>query len=417
MTVFILVAVLLVAGVLLHVLRPLVRARNRESVSHDEANVAVYRDQLRELEGDLRAGTIAREQYDKARQEIEKRLLEDVSGSSARAAAPARAPLAAIAIGLAIPLCALAVYLTVGTPNAIVPGNVERAGAHDVTPDQITTMIERLAARLKEQPDNAEGWAMLARSYNAIGRFSEASAAYAEAAKRVPDDAQLLADYADALGMAQGKTLAGEPEKLIARALKIDPNNIKALALAGSAAFDRKDYAEAARQWERILAVAPPESQLAQSIRPSIDEARGLAGKPPLQASASAGAAPKQAAAADAGASTARISGVARLSPELVKKVSPDDTVFIFARAAEGPKMPLAILRKQARDLPVSFVLDDSMAMNPEMKLSAFPRVIVSARVSKSANATARPGDFEGQTAPVKVGAQQLEVVIDSEVR
>ena len=407
MTVFILVAALLVAGVLVHVLRPLLRARARQSVSHDEANVAVYRDQLRELEGDLKAGTIAPEQYERARQEIERRLLEDV-GASAQSAQSRRSPFVAIAVGLAVPLCALAVYLVVGTPAAIVPGAMQQAAGHEVTPEQIAAMIERLAERLKEKPDNAEGWAMLARSYNAIGRFSEASAAFAEAAKRTPDDAQLLAYYADALGMAQGKSLAGEPEKLIARSLKLDPNNIKALALAGSAAFDRKDYKEASRQWERILAVAPAESQLAQSIRPSIDEARGLAGLPPLAA------APKPALAS---ADVARVSGVARLAHELAKKASPDDTVFIYARAAEGPKMPLAILRKQVRDLPLSFVLDDSMAMNGEMKLSSFPAVVVSALVSKSSNAVASPGDLQGQSGPVKVGAERVEVVINSEVR
>ncbi len=415
MTLFILVAALLVAGVLGYVLRPLLRGSARQRISNDDANVAVYRDQQRELEADLKAGSIDPEQYQRARLELEKRLLEDVGGASAQRPVR-RAPFFAIATGVAVPLLAIAVYLVVGNPAAIMPGAMQQAAGHEVTPEQIAAMIDRLAERMKQNPDDAEGWAMLARSYNAIGRFSEASAAFAQASKRMPQDAQLLADYADALGMAQGKSLAGEPEKLIARSLQLDPNNIKALALAGSAAFDRKDYKAASQQWERILTVAPPESQLAQSIRPSIDEARGLAGLPPF-ASAPQAAPPDTARPPIAAAEGARITGVARLSPELAQKTSPDDTVFVFARAAQGPKMPLAILKKQVRDLPLSFVLDDSMAMNGEMKLSSFPSVVVSARVSKSANAVAKPGDFEGESAPVKIGAERVDVVINSEVR
>jgi cytochrome c-type biogenesis protein CcmH len=427
MSVFLLISGLLVALVLFHVLRPLLRGRTREGVSHDQANVTVYRDQLRELETDLRAGTIAGEQYQRARQEIEKRLLEDVAppAGAARAGAspePRRSPVSAVVVGLAIPFAALALYLGVGTPAAIVPGAVQQqqqqAGSHELTPEQITGMIERLAVRLKENPDNAEGWTMLGRTYNAVGRYAEASNAFAEAAKRNPADAQLLADYADALGMAQGRTLAGEPEKLIARALKADPTNIKALALAGTAAFDKKDYAGASKHWERILEVAPPGSQLAESIRPSIDEARSLAGKGPLPDKAQAKAQAQQPAqTATAPGGGARVSGVARLAPALAGKIAPDDTVFIFARAAEGSRMPLAILRKQARDLPVSFVLDDSMAMSPQMKLSSAPSIVVGALVSKSANAMPKAGDLQGQSAPVKVGAERLEVLIDSEVR
>ncbi len=406
MTAFLVVSALLLAGALFHVLRPLVRARARDAVSRDAANIAVYRDQLRELEIDLKAGTLAADQYDKARREIEQRLLEDVGGA-AQAVRPGRARLGAVALGLAIPLCAMLVYWVVGLPQAMIPGALQQADAtHEVTDEQIAAMIERLAARLKQSPDNPEGWAMLARSYAAIGRFGEASSAFVEALKRTPDDAQLLADYADALGMAQGRNLRGEPEKLIARALKADPDNVKALALAGTVAFEKKDYSGAVRRWERLLQVAPPGSQLAQSVRSSIEEAQALGGKSsPGKASRPEAAGPGS------------IRGVARLSPALAARIAPTDTVFIYARAAEGPRMPLAILRKQARDLPVSFVLDDSMAMNPQMKLSSVPRVVITARVTKTAEATARPGDLEGESAPVRVGADRVEVVINSEVR
>ncbi|MDH3438635.1 MAG: c-type cytochrome biogenesis protein CcmI, partial [Betaproteobacteria bacterium] len=238
--------------------------------------------------------------------------------------------------------------------------------------------------------------------------------AYANAAARTPNDAQLLADYADALGMAQGRNLEGEPEKLIARALAIDPANTKALALAATAAFNRRDYANAVQYWERMLTVLPPDSEAAQVVRSNIAEARSLAGGALAAASPAAPAPALAPAPADAGG---RVSGVVKLAPELAGKIAPTDTVFVFARAAQGPRMPLAILRRQARDLPLEFTLDDSMAMTPAMKLSSFPQVVIGARVSKSANAVPQPGDLQGLSAPIQVGANGVSVVIDSEVR
>ena len=249
---------------------------------------------------------------------------------------------------------------------------------------------------------------MLGRSYAVLGRFGEASEAYAKAAARMPRDAQLLADYADALAMAQGRTLQGGPEKILLSALAIDPDNVKALLLAGTAAFDRSDHSAAIRYWERALRVLPEESDMVQRLRASIAEARALAGSPDGKTRV-AKPAPAQ--------GGSRVSGVVRLAPELAGKVAPGDTVFIFARAVEGPRMPLAILRVRGSDLPAEFTLDDSMAMAPQMKLSAFPRVIIGARVSKSANASPQPGDLQGLSAAVKVGAKSVSVVIDTELR
>jgi len=371
-------------------------------------NAAVYRDQLRELEADLRAGTLAPDQYEKTRLEIEARLIADVGTGDAPAETPRGARGAALALGLAIPICALAVYLSVGNPSAVLPQAAGGANPHGMTKAQFETSVARLAARMKDNPEDGEGWTMLARSYAVLGRFGEASEAYAKAAARVPRDAQLLADYADALAMAQGRTLQGEPEKIILRALAIDPDNVKALLLAGTAAFNRSDHPAAIRHWERALKVLPEESDMVQRVQASIAQARSLAGSPGGKTQL-AKPAPAQ------GAS--RVSGVVRLAPELAGKVAPGDTVFIFARAAEGPRMPLAILRKRGSDLPAEFTLDDTMAMAPQMKLSAFPRVVIGARVSKSANATASPGDLQGLSAPVNVGAKSVSVVIDTELR
>jgi cytochrome c-type biogenesis protein CcmH len=381
-------------------------ARPRET--RDAVNAAVYRDQLRELEADLRAGTLAPDQYEKARLEIEARLIADVGTGDTPAETPRGARGAALALGLAIPICALAVYLSVGNPSAVLPQVAGGANPHGMTVAQFEAAVTRLAARMKDNPEDAEGWMMLGRSYAVLGRFGEASEAYAKAAARAPRDAQLLADYADALAMAQGRTLQGEPEKIVLRALAIDPDNVKALLLAGTAAFNRNDPRAAIRHWERALGVLPKESDMIQGVQASIAQARSLAGSPGEKAQVAKPARPQ---------GGSRVSGVVRLAPELAGKVAPGDTVFIFARATEGPRMPLAILRKRGSDLPAEFTLDDSMAMAPQMKLSAFPRVIIGARVSKSANANPQPGDLQGLSAAVKVGAKSVSVVIDTELR
>jgi cytochrome c-type biogenesis protein CcmH len=403
-TAFAVLGVVLVAGALLFIVPPLARRAAGSGATRDEVNAAVYRDQMRELESDLRAGTLAPDQHEKARLEIEARLAADLGKGDARPESLRGSRAAALALGLAVPLCALAVYLSVGNPRALAPQADESAGQHGMSAQQFESLVARLAARMKENPEDAEGWTMLGRSYAVLGRFGDSSEAYAKAVARAPQDAQLLADYADSLAMAQGRTLRGEPEKILKRALAIDPNNVKALVLAGTAAFDRNDRAGAVRYWERALAVLPAESEMAQRMRASITEARG----PGEPAQTARPAQPR---------GGARVSGVVKVDPRLAGKIAPDDTVFIFARAAEGPRMPLAILRRQGRDLPVQFTLDDSMAMAPEMRLSAFPRVVIGARVSKSANASAQPGDLQGASAPIAVGAERVDVTIDTEIR
>ena len=404
MTAFIVLGALLVAVALLFIVPPLLRRRARTGATSDAVNVAVYRDQLRELDADLRAGTLASDQYEKAHREIEARLLADVGKEETPTKSPRGSHAAAIALGLAVPVCALAIYLAVGNLGALAPDAGGDMARHGMSEQQFKALVARLAVRLKDNPEDAEGWMMLGRSYAVLGRFGESAEAYAKAAARMPRDAQLLADYADALAMAQGRSLRGEPEKILARALAIDPLNVKARVLAGTAAFNRNDYSGAIRHWERILVTVPGESEMAQRVRASIAEARELG-------------AGRQAAAPGSKADRGQIKGVVTVAPELAAKVRPGDTVFIFARAEQGPRVPLAILRKQGRDLPAEFTLDDSMAMSPAAKLSDHARVVIGARVSKTADASPRPGDLQGLSAPVRVGAKSVNVTIDTELR
>ena len=281
MTAFWLIGALFVAGALLFILPPLLARHAPVRFSRAATNLAIYRDQSRELDADRAAGTLNAAQHAKARRELEARLLEDVAGAQAAPSAPARGHGAAIVAGFAIPLGALALYLVVGNPQAIVPAQEasQGASAHGVNAGSVDGLVERLAARMRENPDDSQGWRLLARSYGALGRFNEAAQAYAKAAARLPGDAGVLADYAESLAMAQGGRLQGEPEGIIERALAADPGNLKAHALGGSAAFGKEDYAGAIRHWERMLPLVPPESESARQVQVVVRAPINLGGR------------------------------------------------------------------------------------------------------------------------------------------
>jgi cytochrome c-type biogenesis protein CcmH len=316
------------------------------------------------------------------------------------------------------PRMASAPWPSAGSDGAAGEGGEQAAtggtAPHALGNEQVLAMIDKLSQRLKESPSDAEGWAMLARSYAVIGRHTDALPAYEKAVALRPEDASLLADHADALAVANKHELTGEPLAMINKALKIDPDNLKALSLAGTAAFNRKDYAGAVRHWEHIAAVAPAGSSYLPQVEANLAEAREL-GKLPPPAAPAASAAPVRASGAVA-VPGSTVSGTVTLAAALRDRVAPTDTVFVFARAAEGPRMPLAILRKQVKDLPLDFKLDDSQAMSPAMRLSSYSKVVVGARVSKSGNAMPQPGDLAGQTAVSDLGASGLKIEISQAV-
>ena len=315
-------------------------------------------------------------------------------------------------------------YLWTGSPGGAPAGSVpagfaeaqaENPAAAASAAAEFNVMVERLAARMKERPDDAVGFAMLGRSYLVLGRYDESVAAYERALKIKPDEASLIVDYAEAVAMKNGRNLEGEPLKLIERALKIDPQQLKGLSLAGAAAFNRGDFAGAAARWDRVVAIGLAEDPLVQNARDSAAEARQAGKLPPAAVAATGTAAAGNVPAA--AAADAAVSGTVSLAPALRAAAAPDDTVFIFARAPEGSRMPLAILKKKVSDLPVSFTLDDSMAMSPAATLSGAKAVIVGARVSKSGQAMQQPGDLLGQSAVVAPGVSGLQITIGEESR
>jgi len=405
MTVFAVVAAVLVLVALGWVLVPLMRVRDDGGVERTASNVEILRDQLAELDRDLAAGTLSRAQYDQSREEIQRRVLEEAVPAGAASSAGQDGRWTAVVLAIAIPIAAGLFYLQLGNLEAFSPQS--SAPEHAMSPQEIEGLVAKLEARLRNNPD-PEGYVILARSYMVMQRFPQAVAAYERAGEAIMQDPNILADYADARAAAAGGQLSGKPLELVMRALAIDPNNVKALALAGTEAFNRKDFKTAVEYWERMRSIVPADSQFGQTVASSIAEARQLGGMDGA-AVPSAPAPPPRVAAA----SGASVTGIVTLAPDVAAKANPNDVVFIFARAAEGPRMPLAILKRQVKDLPVKFSLDDSQAMTPAMKLSNFPEVVVGARISQSGTAAPQSGDLEGLSGTVKVGARDVAIVID----
>ncbi len=414
MIAFLAVAALMLAGALLAVLPPLLSRRATETSGRAAANVALLRKALEDNDAELSAGAIDRGQWEKTRAEIERRVLEEsheTDGAPQQTASAASSPWLASLLGFVLPVAAISLYIFLGEPGAIsgAPALEQEAAPHAVQRDQIEEMVKRLAAKLEASPEDAEGWATLGRSYAYLGRFPDAMSAYEKAMKRRPDDARLLADYADMYATTKGGgSLMGEPEKLIKRALALDPDQPKALALAGTIAFQKEDFAGAVRHWERAVAVIPEGSPFAQQIATGLAEAREAATRAP--GAAKVESAKAEPAKVSAGAS---VSGTVTIAPALAKSASAEDTLFVFAHGPEGGGPPLAVLRARVGDLPLKFKLDDSMSMSPQFKLSNAARIVVTARVSKSGTAVPQPGDMEGASAPVALGAAGVAVNID----
>lgn len=272
MTTFMMGAAAMLAVALAFVVLPLLRGRSTQPADAQRAlTLAIHRDALAELDRDLAAGLIDDAQYRISCAELERRVLDE-AGAAKSPSAKGSGRWVAVVSALMVPVIAVPVYLALGHPQAIDAPRSSPPQA-EVTPEQIQAMVARLAERMKAEPDNAEGWAMLARSYFAMGRFDEAADAYSRLVKIVDGDAQVWTDYADAVAMKQGRNLAGEPERMLKRALELDPDNVKALALAGSAAMQRGDAAAARVHWERLLKLLPEDSPLIQPIKESMGEA------------------------------------------------------------------------------------------------------------------------------------------------
>ncbi len=391
---FVLVAVLLLVVVLAIVVRPLWRTATSVSPTAADrraANLAIYRDQLAELERDRDEGSLAETDFVAARSELQRRLLDDAH-DDAIVVRQGGGRKAAFLLLAALPLLSIAGYLVLGRPQALDPANTQPR----MSAQQIDSMLVQLEEKLKANPDDLKGWVMLARSYKVLGRFADAAQAYSHGGALLEGDPVLLADYAEVLSQVNGK-FDGKPTELLAAALKIDPNEPQALFLSGAAASERKDFAAVADYWGRLLPQLEAGSEEAKSLGEAVDKARAIAeGK-----AVAAAPAPET------------VSGEITLSGKVAAQAKPDDVLFVFARAGEGSRMPLAVVRAKVADLPLTFVFDDTMALPGGQKISDLPAITIEARVAKSGQAQSASGDLFGSVSGIKPGSQGIKVVID----
>jgi cytochrome c-type biogenesis protein CcmH len=414
MSSFITLAVLLTLGVLALLLYPLLLRERRDNVGSTGAlSITVLREQLGELDEQRKAGLLDPRVFEEEQGELERRALEDSAGDTGGQGvldSVRRTKLAAV-IGFSVTVLSVGFYTWLGTPESLKPQPVADArGNHAVDPKQIAAMAARLAERLQSNPNDGEGWLMLARSYSVMGRYAESAAAFGRATLLLPPNPTLLADYADIVAMAQGRRLSGEPESIIARALAMDPKHVKSLALAGSAEFERGNFSKAIEYWRNVLDVVPPDSQAAQSVKNSIADAQRRMGESRPLATTAPGK-------AGAPSGSASIEGVVELAESLRGQIPRDPVLFVFARAVDGSRIPLAMTRVDSAKLPYRFKLDDSMSMAPNVRLSSATKVIIGARISRSGEALAKSGDFEGFSVPVAVGMSGATVTIGSVVK
>ncbi len=420
MAVFWILAVLMTVAALAFVLVPLLRARVRNAPSRVEANLEILRGQRREIDADVAYGLLPAEARDEALSELMNRAdsdLQPVPGTSAPAGS--RPWVLAACAGIAIPALAFGIYAFTGNPMAADDRTVTALADPKPNDPSIIAMVEGLAKKVKSRPDDAQGWALLGRSMSALGRFQESADAYAQLVRLAPNDAQVLADYADSLAMTQGKTLIGKPHELALKALEIEPGNAKALALAGTASLDLGEFDSALKHWQKLASVLPPESPdqaQVQSILQEIRSRAAAAGKPVVEAPpVRVAAAPvaKDGAKPEAGGDGKSITGQVSLAFGVSGHVTGGETLFIFARSEGGPRVPLAVIRASSRELPLKFALDDSQAMSPTVKLSGAQAVRIEARISKSGNAMPQPGDLVGSSSVVRPGARNVSVIVD----
>ena len=427
----------MVAIALLFILPPLLRsARTGGSISQDELNTEVFRTQLDELQADLNSGKLDKDTYYLAKRDLEKEFLHDLRADDTKngETVTRSGRWAAILVLVTIPLMAVLLYQQLGASKLIpvlqaqsaqgtqTAGTSQQGGTRDGSKmPPIEMMVDGLAARLQQQPDDLEGWVILARSYVSIKRFDEAMDAYAQAVRLDGDNPQILVDYAEAMGMANGNQLTGRPAEVLATALELDPRQPKALWLTGFVHYQNQDYEGALRYWQQLSGILPADSKDAATVAQSIQIEQEKLGQSPEtattgQAMTTAPATTTPTARASSSGATKQVSVQVQLDPALQGQTRPDETVFIFARATQGPRMPLAIVRKQVSDLPLTVTLDDSMAMTPAMVLSNFDAVTVGARVSRAGTAMAQSGDLQGTVSPVIPGAGEVIQLTISEV-
>jgi cytochrome c-type biogenesis protein CcmH len=364
---------------------------------------AIFRQQFDEIAQDKTNGILDAPQYELAKTELERRMLDEIGANNVLTINNKPDRTLALILLILLPLASLFIYYKIGNPTAIgLPNTAQTIEEQSARGGNVEPLLAAMNAKLAQNPIDGKGWALLARTYVELGRASDAVPAYEKAVKIIPNDAQLLADYADALAVSNGYNLAGKPTELVSQALQIDPRHIKSLLLAAAAATNRKDYKQAIIYWQSLQKELPADSEIAPKVKASLDEVYRLAGiKAPLADNGPAAQASQG------------VSGTVKLAPALAANIDPAATVFVYARAAQGAAMPLAIERTTAKDLPYTYHLDDSKGLMPANKLSQASEVVIVARISKTGDAKPQAGDLQGTSAAVKPNGGKVDIEIN----
>ncbi len=391
MTSFVISALLLLVLVLVLLLRPLFFPAKESATSRRQMNAAIYREELDKLEADRLAGAVDSHSYEQTHAEMRQRLFQDTDEADDHAVlgSPQKT---IIGICFFVAILSAGFYFYLGDAAQIAQKGTEKP----MTQESIEKMVEEFAVKMDKEPDNLKGWAMLARSYRILGRNTEAANAYARAGSFVDSDPQLLADYADVLAANANGNFAGKPQQLINKALTQDPNNLLALWLSGTAAFNAQNYKAAVQTWEKLAKQLPAESDEARAITASIAEARSKGGLAPANTPA---------------ISKQGVSGQVEIAPELKSKIKAGDVLMVIARKP-GERMPVAVLKTSVTAFPINFVLNDALAMSPNALISQIPEVSVEVRISKTGMAMPEPGDLISAPQTIKVGTTNARLVI-----
>lgn len=391
------------------------RSRGGSRQNRRAANVAAYRLRVAEIDNETAAGLIPADEAAALRAELDARVLTDADGTEPELAQKVeRRPGAIVLVALLLTMFASGWYLWRGgweTQQQIAAGPPP-APAIDPA---IAAMVDKLATRLKANPDDAEGWSMLGRSYMVTQRFAEAAAAMAEANKRAAAPrADWLADEGEALAFAGGEDVSGPAAERFEEALTLDPAYPKALWYGGLGAVGAGDYATGRARWQQLIA----QPDLDENMRTVLRERVAALDKALAERGLSATEAPAAAPAAAAPAAAVSLRVQVALAPALAGKVPKGAILFVFAKAASGPPMPLAVQRLADARLPLTVTLDDSMAMAPGLKLSAFDQYVITARLSAGGSVQAQPGDLEGRAEARRATASEapVSVTIDTVV-
>ncbi len=392
-------AVAMVIVALIFLLRPFFLDMKKDEIERSALNVSITKERLSELEAELEQDTISQSEYEQTREELEQALLYDVEQETInikKVNSESYNRFTRIALIFSVPVFAISLYGFLGQPDLIEGGKKQAAAsAGHATSNGVSKlgtveeMVEKLAAKLKENPNNAEGWFMLARSYMSMNRYKEAVVALEKTNQLIPNNPVVMLRYADALTMLRGGQISGKPFELIKKAVELKPDDPTGLWLLGMGYEEQGEYQKAISYWNLLMPMLKDEKSISE-VRSLINIAKRKAGVEQVEDI-------KPAIASIEKKLVVRLKVKVNIDKSKLKTVSANDTVFIFALAVKGPPMPLAVVRKQVKDLPLEVTLDDSMAMMPTMKLSNFKKVQVVARVSKSGSAKAQAGDLQSE--------------------